>query len=416
MLKFSMLAIVVMLFVLGCQKTSLLDGSGKVFANTEFNAATAKLWYYQYFVNADEARSVGKNKKIPVWKNESYYRVGKFEVIEFPLIMDKKQISVPSALPLADKKKIAAASLSKIKFTKNEKGEIFVTEVTYIPDLVYLQNKNFDISSSGYGKTSDDFNGTMIIKKWNGKILSTNFLRDGKVERNKDLATNAPVNSAGRVEIECSPGYREMCQVQQDCYVDPDGMVISCSEWYLIEGSCYCEVIPGVGGEEPDYCELYGIGCDNGGDDPPPPPPGEPCNAEMASFVSEGSAVSQDINEVTVSNNGIEWNKAYDWKIFSAGTWGLLSYEDAKLTRVQYPNITRWEYQTVTHRLITDVGVSIGGTRTFEDLGPTINISPTRTMVSIRIDFKVTHAIICQYATPPLTIPYNANVSFVAPN
>ena len=115
LLKLAALATILIFLAIGCQKTSILDDSGMLNPNKEFNAATAKLWYYKYFENSIEAKTTANiGKKIPVWKNEIYHKVGNFEVIEFPLIKDKKQISLPSELSIADKRRVAGASLSKV--------------------------------------------------------------------------------------------------------------------------------------------------------------------------------------------------------------------------------------------------------------------------------------------------------------
>ena len=319
-LKLTMLATIVILFGLGCQKTDLLDESGKVNPNKMFNAATAKLWYYKYFENSTQGK-LNNGKKIPVWKNEFYHKVGNLEIIEFPLIMAKKQLPVPSKLSLADKKRIADASLSKIKFTKNEQGEIFVTEVTYIPDMEYLQKKNFDISNTGYGKPSDDFAGKMIIKKWNDKLLSINVVTNGKITGKKSIVRNNSVAAksnnnepdANFIEVNCEPDGIEKCEIQQDCWVYPDGMVISCGDWFLIVGSCYCEPNEGGGGGGPDDCELYGIGCDDGGGGGGDPPP-EAASFDFLNVFAVKISGSSGTNENWYKTTSYPWRNEISFK------------------------------------------------------------------------------------------------------
>ncbi|HRI25435.1 MAG TPA: hypothetical protein PLZ45_12225, partial [Ferruginibacter sp.] len=66
------------------------------------------------------------------------------------------------------------------------------------------------------------------------------------------------------------------------------------------------------------------------------------------------------------------------------------------------------------HIKIAESGIVFGGTRTFQDLGATINITPTKMSAWVRIDFSVSSKVIC-FANP-VTIPYNANKTFYAPN
>jgi hypothetical protein len=185
---------------------------------------------------------------------------------------------------------------------------------------------------------------------------------------------------------------------------DPYG--VECTDWYLntyADGELISSVYVGTTctGNPNDGS---GGGGGSGGEDP--------CVQQSPTFANAGGSVSGPINSVTLFNDGIDWEVNYDWKIFAAGTWGLFSYEKGILKKKTYSNGDRWEYQTFTHRFITDAGANIGGTRTWQDLGATINLSPTGVAAWVRIDYKVTSSVV---GCVPLNLNYNANKIFYAP-
>lgn len=177
-------------------------------------------------------------------------------------------------------------------------------------------------------------------------------------------------------------------------------------EWWYQEYDNYGNLIF----EEYVYStyECWGIGSGGGGGGTTPTPQ-QLCAIKLDNFVAQGSPVSELRSTVTTYEDAAGINVTYSWKIFSALTWGLISYEDAVISKIPLPRGGYIkEYSSFTHRLITDIGVSIGGTRTYQDLGATINKAQTKAQV--RIDFKVTH-------TPTGCIPnvamlYNANKEF----
>lgn len=179
-------------------------------------------------------------------------------------------------------------------------------------------------------------------------------------------------------------------------------------EWWYQEYDNYGNLIY----EEYVYStyECWGIGNGGGGGGGgSTPTPEQICAMKMDNFVAQGTPVSQLISTVTTYEDAAGLNVTYNWKIYSALTWGLLSYEDAVISKIPLPRGGYIkEYSSFTHRLITNVGASIGGTRTFQDLGATIN--KTQTRAQVRIDFTVTHTI--AGCASGLAIPYNANKEF----
>ena len=137
---------------------------------------------------------------------------------------------------------------------------------------------------------------------------------------------------------------------------------------------------------------------------------------QAQTFINAGSVQNGTITSTDVFNNGFTWKKAYNWLIYHAGTWGLLSYEQATFEKIHYAsnNTDRWEFIDFQHQRIAEVGVNIGGTRTFLDLGATINTMPGRTGVWDRIDFSVTSKPL--NCLPAVTTPLNGEKLFIAPN
>ncbi len=177
-------------------------------------------------------------------------------------------------------------------------------------------------------------------------------------------------------------------------------------EWWYQEYDNYGNVIY----EEYVYStfECWGIGSGGSGGGGSPTPQ-QLCAIKMDNFIAQGSPASELVSTVTTYEDAAGINVTYSWLIYKALTWGLMSYEDATISKIPVPRGGYIkEYSSFTHRLITHVGVSIGGTRSYQDLGATINKAQTRAQV--RIDFTVTHTI--AGCTAGLAVPYNANKEF----
>lgn len=235
-----------------CKKTSIFDEQGNLEANSEFNTANIKTWYYKTFENSAEALQTNNvDKKYPIWKNGIYYKFSTFEVFEFPLVKNKKHTSVPSNLSTADRKRVAESSLTRIRIIKNKEGKISVVEVNYISEINYLRNNNYDISKVAMGKQNSDFTGKMILKKWSGKQIGSYILKNGKVTGKVKITSEfaASRNESQNIFGSCAPGQTEWGIFSQTCDVYPDGYMSNCSDWELVPGSEWCE------GEATDPCE-----------------------------------------------------------------------------------------------------------------------------------------------------------------
>lgn len=255
-----------------CKKTSIFDEQGNLEANSDFNATNIKTWYYKTFENSAEGALKGTDKKYPIWKNGIYYKLSTFEVFEFPLIKNKNEMSVPSNLSQADKKRVAESSLARIRFIKDKIGKISVVEVNYIPEIQYLRNNNYDISNVAMGEENSDFTGRMILKKWNGEFIARYIFNDGiatgKIKNKNTLSTLRDNNvSSNFGEVSCPAGQEAWCTYHNYCDVYPDGLQTNCTDWEIV-GDCWCEGTPsdpceGLSAED-CACQKIGVcGVDN---------------------------------------------------------------------------------------------------------------------------------------------------------
>ena len=272
-LKLLGFASILILIATGCQKISD-EPSFKV--NAEFDAAFVKEWYYGTFKKSSEWFSSSEHgKKIPDWSNGVHRKVGRLEIIEFPLRKVNTSISVLSknSLSSSERKRIADASLTRISFIQTENGEILVRELDYIPDLPYLKTKNYDISDLKLGNLDNKFTGRIITRKWNGDILSIRKFSQG---RNMGKVSVQPT-SQNNIKTCESVTY---CMEVAHClgYHQGDVLVItSCSEWETTN-ECWDELVCTETPDECDYnsnesceCQMYGIGCGGGGGENEPP-------------------------------------------------------------------------------------------------------------------------------------------------
>ena len=261
-----------------------------------FSQSEAKEWYYGTFKKSPEwQQSNEKGEKLPDWKNGTYRRVGNMEIVEFPLMKERKSYSIPSASKLSSSeiRKIADGSLSRIAFIRASNSEIVVRELDYIPDIDFLKVKGYDISDIRLGSKENNFSGRVITKKWDGTILSTRKFENGKITKSgkrinnanfniKSLSSATTNNSGGCAMVEIMEYERTCTEVHRGDVWIPTG---ECTPWEptgnsWVEEQCSpseCD----YGSSEECECQLFGMGCDDGGggdevgEEPPPPP--NPC-------------------------------------------------------------------------------------------------------------------------------------------
>ena len=370
-LKFSMLAIVVMLFALGCQKTSLLDESGNVIKGKGFNAASAKLWYYKEFVNSAEyasSKTKEQGKQIPIWKNGYYHTYSDLEIIEFPIIKEKKKFPIPNNanMTLNDRKRLANASLSRILFIKDKTGKISVREADYIPSWDYAVKKNYDISSVAYGKQGDDFTGMLIIKKYNGDYLSIRGLSNGTIDKSINLENKNEISNTSNLDG-CET--TTVCLFIRECIVHGDGYE-ECTEWANTE---ICMTFDDCGGgddcgnmtPEACACELYGVCGEVIGDVPPDACAPEDSNPAYVSFLSNIAITNSSPMTAgsSIIINSTQDKKPVSWDVVS-GVWGKVSSIETMTRELKMVgNNLIWtisDFDHATHSLSKGIFMSAG--------------------------------------------------------
>lgn len=260
---FALLVITGGVLLHACRKTNDMQNV----LSENFTSASVKEWYYSTFKYSSEwTASPEHGKKIPMWKAGVQVKVAGWDAMEYPLIRSNPAYSLPgnSGLSIQQSKRIANASLSKIFFIKEKDDHIAVREVDYIPDWQYLERKNFIINQVGPNRMGD-FTGRMVIKKWDGSIVSTLKVAGGKIIK-KGRRSEAPVGStpaSASYGEECTS--IEYCIWQADCVItfDGDGQILSdeCGEEYNT-GECWIETECTGGGDE---CEDFGVNCPEGG-------------------------------------------------------------------------------------------------------------------------------------------------------
>jgi hypothetical protein len=305
------------------------------------------------------------------------------------------------------------------KVTYNQQKEEYI-----LPLKVVVQNNNYNISKKiVVKKENTTFSGTIkydLQKKENASPKIDFISLDLDMQNNllhsstkSDNSASARENTAIRLENTKVSQNRISAGWANSSNVSCGQIVYNLIITYGLEsGEIYNIEIVGI------VIGLCNIFENSGGGGGSGTPQNNTCANEAVAFLSMGSVQSGPVLETTVSNNGTIWVKDYNWKIYSAGTWGLLSYERGTLEKVTYPNnYNRWEFQSVAHVGVLSAGMSPGGSRTFTSLPPSYNISGTRLAVYEHIDFSVTSTTICNNPVlAPVTNVFGANTVLRSPS
>jgi hypothetical protein len=358
-----------------------------------FDQKAAKEWYYGTFKKTTAwaaYSSVTNGKKLPDWKNGQYSKSDGMEIVEFPLIKEKKSVTITfrGQLAEADRKKIADATLSRIVFIRNAAGKIIVREVQYVPDMNYLSAHKFDISNNRIGSFDEDFSGTIVTRKWSGEEMARSILNNGKIT----ARFKSKLNSDSHRTESCPAGSTEVIEWARDdeMHIYGDGLITyEYGEWYPT-GMTWCvgnEDIEETGGcSDPGsvdcWCELIG-GCEDEGGG------GENCSQTQNSL--EGTPDSEIENIISENETATTRDKKYDWVIFkqNMGLYKFVSHENGVHVKVN----NEWRWQSLTHNTITRTGGVIGGTVscTLIEAVPTLGLY----YASMTISYHIEASAIC---------------------
>ncbi len=288
--------------------------------------------------------------------------------------------------------------------TENTDGSVNnCSYAVFIPDAKKMPANDMqqlrDMQPTGATIIPHNYSGALLEYDMSGAVTQSSTYSNGKLLVNNmaRLSSKSEVNTNSPLPSNVAPvGGGSNCE----------GGVNVCTDWYwqtwvngqlvseeYVFTTCACSATGGGGGA---------VGID------PASESGK--QAIFDAFVNMGRAVNGAVTTIDGPETIDEWHKRYSWKVYQAGIWLLLSYERAVWKKVIHTNgKALWEFKSFVHDRIVAVGTNVGGTRTFTDVGATINMLPYS--VNERLDFVVEHSALGL----TLAKPENATQTFRIP-
>ena len=145
--------IVVNFLTIGCTKIALDEKVEDITDGGAFNQANVKEWYYAVFKKSAEWKSSPEaGKKLPIWGEGFYRKVGDMEIIEFPLWKHTKVYStlfpMGAIISEQEKERVVKSALHRIIFLRDGNGKVYVREQVFTPSYEYARKKNYDFTIS----------------------------------------------------------------------------------------------------------------------------------------------------------------------------------------------------------------------------------------------------------------------------
>lgn len=413
----------------GCKRMPIDNIEGS------FKPDEAKEWYYGVFKKSSEYLvGVSKVNKLPDWNNPSYRRTGNLEIIEFPLLSEKKSFGLlDKRISESEREDVVRGSLSRVAFIKSFNRIIDVREVNYVPEYNFLRSKGYDISDVTLGKSNLRFSGHIMVKTWAGDIVSTVKYTDGRYNGKLNFYGNridAQYKMTGGGGEPCE----EICWFEQTCFYIKMGDTWiptgTCTEW-TNTGECWT-----VDCEDENYpndCELYGVDCgSSGGSGHNPQNPDGECNMSVQDANNilnntsgyEGSIISYSLGAQTTVEQKIIQPVNANWQFYSLSILpGFKPEWSARFTGKRYKNNLDeedWKWEALSYSSFyqsggilppcTEAAVSVSSS-------VVINSSDKRYANAV-LSYSVVLSIKCQLNTqfgPPKT-GNNLPALFVANN
>lgn len=300
-----------------------------------------------------------------------------------------------------DSKQASGISVTRsLVVEQNEQGEVSKGYISYV-----LSKDEANTGITGAEDIPGDFSGAVINYSVDGNFISAIHYENGTTTDKQDniVVKQHANNFAGGTaanNIE-APG----CE---------DGMSV-CIDWYWQSwenGVLVSEVYIGT------TCRCYGGGSGGGGGgggSNGEPTPEEMCMRQSQVFFDQGKVVSQLMSAVEVLQHDNIKVDDVSWKIYSAGTWGIVSFERLTWQRAA-PNLA-YVFSNYTSLGDSEIGASIGGTRTYHIVNKSAESHISS--VVVKIIFAVKHQPICDLVNvviPPVTLTHNANKNFKPAN
>jgi hypothetical protein len=359
--------------------------------------------YIQNSVQAARMSKVTNNMKIPIWQKAIPEKTPLFDIVEVPLKYTTKITPMLYINPSANfsatpDKDVLKASYDRLIIYKNKKGEIKQRIVSFVPTKDYLERHKGDISHNRINKIDKDFDGALVYREWNGKLLYALFMKDGKAVRKLLLqAPKMKVKKTAFMPQECETVI--LWEWFQVCYYYGDEELPTyCDPPYKEEVGSYDMCWDGDPCEDPMNAYLVECGGDGGnggepggGGSPQPPPAidmGETVSDEVESIESD-LIVGIDSFKVAVKT----------WNYHEGATYNFSSKEKL-IVKVKNGNRT---WHSINHISKDDEGGWIYGTVELVDFTNHVHLPASSTGNAwAEVDYK----LIFKFGVGPWTGPH----------
>ena len=228
---------------MACRKTNQNESVAAAGLPAVFNAEAAKEWFYGTFKKSNEFLSVPialDGKKLPDWDGGRYKKLGNTEMVEYPLVQQKKRVPVKTTTGGGIDARLAEAGITRAVLVKKN-GKTALRLVQWVPNAAYAQAKNYDISQNSLLNAESDFTGKVLITRWDGLFIKGYQMENGRktkaitkmqnrFKREEETATpNTPINP------DCTYSYYAWAEQNCNIYTNGDDISIEvCSNWELV--------------------------------------------------------------------------------------------------------------------------------------------------------------------------------------
>ena len=172
-LKKSLLFICLLGFLfMGCENelAETADAGG-------FSVSEAKNFYYK---NTQSIyNDIGKTID---WESGVFHEFKDKKILEYFLYEKSIKVIVPvtNKTLKSEVNEILGSVFAKVVFIKT-KDKIVMRELYYVPELNYLQKKNYEISETYFGEKNGDFSGLIFTENTNDEIILISKVKNAKI-------------------------------------------------------------------------------------------------------------------------------------------------------------------------------------------------------------------------------------------
>lgn len=246
------------------------------------------------------------------------------------------------------------------------------------------------------GDVPDHFAGAILRYRLDGTLIGSSHYANGEATGVQDKI----IRKQRSYESKGDPGSQNIVPLDEGCqYVTID--------WY------WQGYVNGVLIYEEYLFSSTEVICEGGGGGPSQ---GSTCAQQANDFLNAGQAVSiLQSMETDISADSLRCILRPNWKIYSAGTWFIYSYET--ITWARASKNEAYVFSSYVSRGDAALGTSVGGTRSYTIISKTaIPVGAAGTSVIIEIDFTVKNQVVCN-AVPidPVILGARSNMRFKAP-